>query len=43
MAEPISDMEERKYNQMLERRGIKTLMIPLSGKGEAHENETTPW
>jgi len=43
MAEPISDMEERKYNQLLDKRGIKTLMIPLSGKGEPHEDETTPW
>ena len=43
MAEPISDMEERKYNQMLDKRGIKTLMIPLSGKGESHDDETTPW
>ena len=43
MAEPISDMEERKYNKMLDKRGIKTLMIPLSGKGEPHADETTPW
>ncbi|WP_345972851.1 tetratricopeptide repeat protein [Sulfurimonas diazotrophicus] len=43
MADPISDMEERKYNQMLDKRGIKTLMIPLSGKGEPHDDETTPW
>ncbi len=43
MAQPISDMEERKYNKMLDRRGIKTLMIPLQSKGKPHENETTPW
>ncbi|WP_345970428.1 tetratricopeptide repeat protein [Sulfurimonas sp. HSL1-6] len=43
MADPISDMEERKYNQMLDKRGIKTLMIPLSGEGEPHDDETTPW
>ena len=43
MAAPISDMEERKYNKMLDKRGIKTLMIPLSGKGEPHADETTPW
>lgn len=42
-AQPISDMEERKYNKMLDKRGIKTLMIPLSGKGEPHADETTPW
>jgi len=43
MAEPISDMEERKYNKLLDKRGIKTLMIPLAGKGEPREDETTPW
>lgn len=43
MAEPISDMEERKYNKMLDKRGIKTLMIPLSGKGAPRDDETTPW
>ena len=43
VADPISDMEERKYNQMLDKRGIKTLMVPLSGKGEPNEDETTPW
>lgn len=42
-AQPISDMEERKYNKMLNKRGIKTLMIPLQSKGKPHENETTPW
>ncbi len=41
--QPINDMEERKYNQMLDKRGIKTLMIPLQSKGEPHESETTPW
>lgn len=40
---PISDMEERKYNQMLNQRGIKTLMVPLENKGEPREDETTPW
>ncbi len=42
-AQPISDMEERKYNQMLNKRGIKTLMVPLKGKGEPKNDETTPW
>ena len=41
--QPISDMEERKYNKLLDKRGIQTLMIPLSGKGEPHADETTPW
>lgn len=43
MAEPISDMEERKYNKILDKRGIKTLMIPLESKGEPRNDETTPW
>ena len=43
VAQPISDMEERKYNKMLDKRGVQTLMIPLSGKGEPHADETTPW
>ena len=38
---PISNMEERKWQKMLNQRGVKTLMIPLN-KGDKH-NETTPW
>ena len=40
--EPISAMQERKYEKMLEKRGIKTLMVPLETEGEPHE-ETTAW
>ncbi len=40
--EPISEMQERKYEQMLEKRGIKTLMVPLKTEGDPHE-ETTAW
>ena len=38
---PISNMEERKWQKMLNQRGVQTLMIPLN-KGKK-ENETTPW
>ncbi len=41
-AKPISDMQERKYEKMLDKRGIKTLMVPLKTKGGDHE-ETTAW
>ncbi len=40
--QPISDMEERKYKKMLNQRGINTLMLPLSTKGEKR-NEENPW
>lgn len=40
--EPISDMQERKYEKMLDKRGIKTLMVPLKTEGAPHE-ETTAW
>jgi len=38
---PISNMEERKWQKMLNKRGVNTLMIPLN-KGEKN-NETNPW
>jgi len=38
---PISNMEERKWQKMLNQRGVKTLMIPLN-KGKK-ENETNLW
>ena len=40
--DPLSDMQERKYEKMLDKRGIKTLMVPLKTEGEPHE-ETTAW
>jgi len=39
---PISDMQERKYEKMLDKRGIKTLMVPLKTEG-GHDDETTAW
>jgi len=42
MGQPISNMEERKYKKMLNQRGINTLMLPLSTKGEK-KNEQNPW
>ena len=39
---PISKMEERKWQKMLNKRGVNTLMIPLPNKGEKR-NETNPW
>ncbi len=38
---PISNMEERKWQKMLNKRGVNTLMIPLN-KGK-RENEENPW
>ena len=38
---PISNMEERKWQKMLNQRGVNTLMIPLN-KGEK-KNDTNPW
>ena len=42
--EPISEMEVRKWNRVLNRRGIHTLMLPLpTKKAERSSDETTPW
>ena len=38
---PISNMEERKWQKMLDQRGVNTLMIPLN-KGEK-KNDANPW
>ena len=40
--EPISDKELRKYQKMLDQRGINTLMLPLKTKGE-DSDELKPW
>lgn len=40
--EPISDKELRKYQKMLDQRGINTLMVPLETKGE-DSDELKPW
>ncbi len=40
---PISNMEERKWQKMLNSRGVNTLMLPLSrGKGD-NRDEENPW
>ncbi len=39
---PISNMEERKWQKMLNKRGVNTLMIPLNSKGEKN-HEKNPW
>ena len=39
---PISDMQERKYEQMLDKRGIKTLMVPIKTEGGSDE-EKSAW
>ncbi len=42
--EPISDMELRKWNEELNRRGIHTLMLPLpTKKSEGGEREIGEW
>ncbi|WP_457594968.1 tetratricopeptide repeat protein [Hydrogenimonas sp.] len=42
--EPISDMEVRKWNKELNRRGIRTLMLPLPTQGsQRSDDETHPW
>ena len=40
--QPISNMEERKWQKMLNQRGVRTLMLPLNSKGEK-QDETKPW
>ena len=42
---PISDMELRKWNKILNQRGINTLMLPLPTKENRQRNpdETKPW
>ena len=40
--QPISDMQERKYEKMLDKRGIKTLMVPLKSKG-GQDEERSAW
>ncbi len=40
--EPISDKEVKKYLQILDKRGVNTLLLPLKSKGETDE-EIKPW
>jgi len=41
--EPISDMEVRKWNKVLNQRGIQTLMLPLQTENRGEDNEKHPW
>jgi len=41
--EPISDMEVRKWNKVLNQRGIHTLMLPLQTNTKGTEDEKHPW
>jgi len=41
--EPISDMEIRKWNKVLNQRGIHTLMLPLQTETKGAEDEKHPW
>lgn len=41
--EPISDMEVRKWNKVLNQRGIHTLMLPLQRETKGADNEKHPW
>ncbi len=40
--QPISDKEMRKYQKILDQRGINTLMLPITNKGDKND-ETKPW
>ncbi len=39
---PISNMEERKWQKMLNQKGVNTLMLPLNNKGE-NSDKKNPW
>jgi len=39
---PISNHEERQWDKMLNQRGVNTLMLPLSNKGEK-DDTSKPW
>lgn len=41
--EPISDMEVRKWNKLLNQRGVRTLLLPLPTKSTGEKNEKNPW
>ena len=41
--EPISDMEVRKWNKVLNQRGIHTLMLPIQTETKGVEDEKHPW
>lgn len=39
----LSNIEDKKWAKMLEKRGINTLMTPIKTKGEKNENHINPW
>jgi Ca-activated chloride channel family protein len=39
----LSDLEEKKWSQILENRDIKTLLVPISNGGEKNEHNIKPW
>jgi Ca-activated chloride channel family protein len=39
----LSDLEEKKWSQILENRDIKTLVIPISNSGEKNGQNIKPW
>jgi len=41
--EPISDKELKKYQKMLDQRGISTLLVPLETKEGDKNDEINPW
>lgn len=42
-AAELSDLEEKKWSQMLDNRDIKTLVVPISNNGEKNEQNIKPW
>ena len=36
-------MQERKFLKMLEKRGVKTLLLPLDKKTKGDNSEEKPW
>jgi len=40
---PLSNMQERKYIKMLNKRGVNTLLLPLNKKSKGENSEENPW
>lgn len=39
----LSDLEEKKWSQMLESREIRTFIVPISNNGDKNEQNIKPW
>jgi hypothetical protein len=39
----LSNIEEKKWQKILDSRGVNTLMTPIRTKGEKNENNINPW